>query len=72
MSPKTETAIGTGLAVLGGGVFAGMIYYLLAVLLNFPIALAIGLAVIVGGLQYFIFRFIFLTIGGNKGHESDP
>ena len=71
MRSKRGGALAGLLAILGGGVFAAMIYYLLAVLLNFPLALAVGLAVIVGGFQYFIFRFIFLTLGEKKDPKDE-
>lgn len=70
MNPRAETAIGTLLALLGGGVFAGMVFYLLTPLLNFPLVLGVTIACLIGVMQYFILRYIFLTIGGQKD-ESD-
>ncbi len=72
MSPQAETKIGNLLAVLGGAVFAGMVFYLLTPVLNFPLVLGVSLGCLVGVMQFFILRYIFLNIGGRKENSDEP
>ena len=70
MRAQTETALGTLLAIMGGVAIGLLIYVLLSRLLNFPPRLALSLAVITAGIQYFVLRY-WLLVGGGKGSRDD-
>lgn len=71
MSPRAEIAIGTVLAVLGGAVFALIFYIILSRLLNFPQTMAVSIAAMIGGVQYFALRYWLLVGGALKGGRDD-
>jgi len=65
MSPQAETAIGTVLAALGAIAFALVFYFVLTQMFNFPQSMAVPIAALIGGIQYFALRY-WLLVGGGR------
>lgn len=65
-----ENRIGTCLAILGGLLYAIVLYYIARHLINLPARSAIPISVFIGIVQFFALRYWLLVGGGKKGNPK--